>query len=69
MAAAEPAARRPVWVLFHHYYDSGGLDYLRVYLDEVRAREDLALATTTGIDSAWKLEKAELFGVRRKRGL
>jgi hypothetical protein len=62
------SARRKVWVLFHAYSDgSGKPEHLRVYLDEERAREDLALAVEPWGGADWHLVEAELFGLRERR--
>jgi hypothetical protein len=54
-----------MWVLWHRYSDGSGAHIERVYREEGRAREDLALmerATEVGGSSGWKLDEVPMTG-------
>lgn len=50
-----------VWVLWWRYSDGSGAGVYRVYLTEVRARQDFDLIGETDSAREWLLDPVELF--------
>lgn len=55
-----PAPR--AWVLWWRYHDGSAAELVRVYLDQERARQDLALAEAARGDRVFELAEMPLFG-------